>query len=208
MAEALIPNLPNIAKLKNDFSFPYQSKNGVRYNNCYNIAMNILLVIANLRPAFIILECDFDEKSMPIIKERVQQYLSIYDFSDKSSLVFNINNEDTITLLKQFVKINSLAIEDYETYNKTREILLGQLMGYPCAGDTDADASIKYRWKVTLVIVDYRGDTIIDIITNICIDKNKAEWSYVKFKGFKSFLKEAEFPVKLKVKFDMIDYRF
>ena len=147
----------DLRKLLLRFSFSYIGGDGQRYDNAYNVAMNITLVLLGLRPAFLILENDYDEGTMRKVLRRVNRYLDLAEI-ENFTVCYNRDNRLTRAMIRNVTALR-------QEYNRTgdrdiedlAELALGRLLGYPCAGQLGGN------FLTSLRVLDQA-----DIITNIC----------------------------------------
>lgn len=149
------------------YNFEYIDGDGNKKDNLYDVGINVLLVLGDIRLSFMLQEVDYsDEKMFQKVLKTVMDTPNIISIKiDQGFVVFKINNFDTVSkLLKKYEKS-----DDYS--------YLGEVLSYPCM--KDFDPSIEQRFYSIYIEA---SDT--DILTNACKSVRKFERMYRKIKEY------------------------
>ncbi len=163
------------------FDFSYRGGNDVRFENAYHIAMNIYLVSAGLRHAFILTRGEFKRESVfHEVVEKISHYLKPTHLDDVTVVFWRDDDRDTARLIIDVITLRREFDETGDPGVQHRaEVALGRLLGYPCAGQLDGG------YRVSLRVRDGA-----DVITNLCDDEDSYLEASIRFDEMKEELEE------------------
>lgn len=181
ICQCLISNL-------NKWKIEYIDGCGYKNNDLYDIFWNLLLIVHNIRPTFMIQQIDYAKNN------RIHMVNII--ITNLLSLKFNNNNIFELTYINQGILVYlSKNISDEKIYdfiqkgiiiynNNNDSVSLGNLLGYPCSGDIDISMSNKNRGNITLYI-----NKTSCIMSNIC-DFSNEKIAFKKINKFEDIKKK------------------
>jgi hypothetical protein len=192
-----------------DWLIKYQdnSQNMNRHDNIYHIMYNLSLLLNKIRPSFLIQDVDYHKdqqinvitKILNNINSIKHKYYTDDAYGNRIVLeepIFEMMDipQGILIFVKKFVvdtdyynyKILSVILD----YNKDldNDEKLGQLLGYPCPGDT-------CKIKSYLGTIILKVDNGLDIMANVCCKETKSKFEKFSnyYKGYQDFSLIAEF---------------
>lgn len=160
---------------------------GNHHTHLYDILCNLSLIMHKKRPTFLIQSVDYDNAYREAVMDRIKTNIKS-NVTESGHPVF-----EAIQITQGFLIRTSEIVAGSEYYNELtakidifmkdqdQDDLLGEILGYPCAGDTILPIGDPSRKALHLMI----GNS--GIMSNVCSDVRIAE-SREKFIELKNFL--------------------
>lgn len=170
----------------NDWKIDHIDGTGRHRNNIFDILCNIILVNCSFRSAFLIQYVDYDESCRNSIVPKIIKNIKSLKYHNNPMFQLNDIDQGLLVFKSKFVapELNALILRAIKLYNRKNDDMhniLGQLLGYPCAGDIDIPIGAKNRKGILLMV----GDGCI--MPNVC-DASRLEFAHQKMSEMKKFL--------------------
>jgi hypothetical protein len=148
-----------------------------------DIVINTLLVLAGIRPAFMIQPIDYYDRND--VKDYVEKMITAIIVCCRDYIEFRHIDQGSLIYNKHLV--NTRYRDQFRDINKDN-IHLGQILGYECAGN------ISHHYSVQVYVAN--KDTKIDLYAMSCSDNNSDNNNRLsdKIQKINDLLKRIKFP--------------